>query len=211
MELSTGQQRLLFVVIVLLLAGLGVYLVGPGRHHGASASPTASASSTPAAATSSPAQQVPPATVPATSSGGGVNIYQWLPFTQQDLTEAAHSTLAFAADYETFSYTETAPVYAAKLAGLVTGELAATLQNAYAAPGAVAERSAQKQVSTSTGGIDSIRAFGSGSITFVVNIAQRLATTKGTSTSTQEFAVTLVSGAAGWEVNDIELAGEGNS
>jgi hypothetical protein len=217
MELSTGQQRLLFAVVVLLLAGLGIYLVGPGTHRGAGASPTRSASSSPTVAASSPPATVPPATVPpgtpaATPSGtGGADIYQWLPFTQQDLTEAAQVTTAFAADYDTFSYTETAPVYAAKMANLVTAELAGTLENAYATPGVAAQRSAQKQISTSSGGINAISSFGAGSITFVVNIVQRLATTTGTTTTSTQYSVTVVSAAGGWEVNDVELANAGNS
>lgn len=217
MELSTGQQRLLFAVVVLLLAGLGIYLVGPGTHHGAGASPTTSPGSTPGVATSSPATAVPSATVPpgtsaaSPSGAGGANIYQWLPFTQQDLTEAAQATTAFAADYATFSYTETATVYAEKMTSVVTAELAATLRNDYATPGVAAQRTAQKQISTSSGGIVAIRSFGAGSITFLVNITQRLTTTKATTTTTTGYAVTAESAAGGWEVNDIELQNAGNS
>jgi hypothetical protein len=139
-----------------------------------------------------------------------VDIYQWLPFTQQDLTAASRATVTFAADYETWTYTEPAQAYVAKMNGLVTTNFAASLQNGYATPGVAALRSAQKQISTSSGGIASIRSFGTGSITFVVNIAQRLATTSGTTNSTQQYAVTVVSNATGWQVNDVELAGAGN-
>ncbi len=214
MELSSGQQRLLFAVVVLALAGLGVYLVGSGIHHSkTAASPSSSATSggpSPAATSIPPAAQ--PVTTPATqaTSGGGVDIYQWLPFSRQDLTEAAHATLTFAADYETYSYTETDKAYIAKMAAVVTPELAATLKNAYDLPGAVQARSSQKQVSTSTGGIASIRSFGAGSITFLVNIGQKLATTSGTTASTSQYAVTAISNAGGWTVNDIELAKAGN-
>jgi hypothetical protein len=217
MEPSSGQQRLLFVVVVLVLAGLGVYLISARTHNGTAATPPASPSATspapPAtqAPATSPASQAPtttPASVP--TGGGKADIYQWLPFSQQDLTEAARTTVAFAADYETYSYTETAAAYAGKMASLVTGELAATLKNAYATPGVAAQRTAQKQVSTGSGGIASIRSFGPGSITFVVNIAQQLATTQGTSTKTTQYAVTVVSAAGGWQVNDIELAAAGN-
>jgi hypothetical protein len=216
MELSPGQQRLLFAVVVLLLAGLGIYLIGPGTHRGAGASPTTSPGSTPAVATSGPATPVPPATLPpdtpaASLPAGSAGIYQWLPFTQQDLTEAAQATTAFAADYQTFSYTETATVYAAKMTNVVTAELAGTLENAYATPGVAAQRSAQKQISTSSGGITQIRSFGAGSITFVVDITQRLATTKATTTTTTQYAITAESAAGGWEVNDIELANAGNT
>lgn len=203
MELSSGQQRLLFVVVVLALAGLGVYLVG--GHHGTSASPPPKATVSAAPATTAPA------TTPATTNGsGGADIYQWLPFTQQDLTNAARTTVAFAADWETWSYTEPAPTYAAKMSGLVTTELSATLENDYATPGVANQRSAQKQISTSSGGIASISTFGTGTITFVVNITQQLATSSGTTHTTQQYAVTVVSGANGWLVNDIEQAGAGN-
>jgi hypothetical protein len=218
MELSTGQQRLLFVAVVLVLAGLGVWLIGPSTHRGAGAAPTSSASGTPATAATSPPAALPsttapavtPATSPAPTGSGAADIYQWLPFTQQDLTEAAQTTIAFAADYETYSYTETATAYAAKMSNLVNGELGAELQNAYATSGVAAERSAQKQISTSSGSIASIRAFGAGSITFVVNITQHLATTKGKSASTAQYAVTVDSAAGGWQINDIEPANAGN-
>ncbi|HLH84530.1 MAG TPA: hypothetical protein VKV38_14810 [Trebonia sp.] len=214
MELSNGQQRLLFVVVVLGLAGLGIYLVGPGSHHGAAASPGASAGSAGPSAAASTVPAIQPATAPATpaTAGGGVDIYQWLPFTQQDLAAAARVTLAFAADYDTYSYTETDTAYIGKMAGLITSDLAGSLKNAYDLPGSVSARSAQKQVSTSSGTIVSIRSFGTApvSIMFVVNITQKLATTKGTSASTTQYWVTVVSGAAGWQVSDIELAGAGN-
>jgi len=203
MELSRGQQRLLFVVVVLALGGLGIFLLG--SRHRTAAPPPARPSASAAPATSTPAA------APATAAGGGgVDIYQWLPFTQQDLTAASRTTLAFAADYENWSYTEPAQAYVAKMNGLVTANFAASLQNSYATPGVAALRSAQKQISTSSGGIASIRSFGTGSITFVVNIAQRLATTSGTSNSTKQYAVTVVSNATGWQVNDVELAGAGN-
>lgn len=203
MELSTGQQRLLFVVVVLALAGLGAYLIG-GRH-GTAATPPAHPTATAAPATSAPA------TVPApTSAGSGADIYQWLPFTQQDLTQAAQTTVAFAADYENWTYTEPAQAYVAKLSTLVTSEFAASLENTYGTPGVAAQRTAQKQISSSSGSIASIQSFGSGTITFVVSIAQQLATTTGTTHQTKQYAVTVVSDANGWQVNDVELAGAGN-
>jgi hypothetical protein len=217
MELSTGQQRLLFAVVVVLLAGLGIYLVGPATHHRAAAAPstTPSASSTGTVAATSPTAVQPttaPVTSPGTTATGSVDIYQWLPFTEQDLVQASQTTIAFAADYETYSYTETAAAYGQKMASLVTTELDATLVNDYATPGVATPRVAQKQVSASSGGIASIRAFGAGSITFLVNITQQLSGTKATSTTTQQYAVTVVySPTDGWQVNDIELANAGNS
>src|SRR5579871_5097583 len=108
MELTTGQQRLLFVFVVLALAGLGFYLIG-GRGSGGTpaAAPSTSAtdSPTPTATGAAAATSVPPATVPAAtpvSTAGGAEIYQWLPFTPDDLAAAAKSTQEFVTAYTTW-------------------------------------------------------------------------------------------------------------
>jgi hypothetical protein len=227
MDLSPGQQRGLFVAIVVVLAGLGAFLIGTGGHHGASGAPSPSASTTPAAGGQTPAASAattpPPSVEPGTtaepppagttSEKGQANIYNWLPFSQQDLTSAAKTTLAFAAAYGTWTYTETPAAYAAKMNNLVTGSLANTLKASYATPQIQQQRTQGKQVSQGSGGIAQIRSFsaGSRSITFLVNIAQKLTSTQGTSTTTTQYAITCVPGPGTWEVNDIEYASAGNS
>ena len=136
MELSPGKQRLLFVVVVIALVGLGIFVIH-GRNHRNTAAPaatptpareraaaSAAATGTPAAAPSAAASL---AAASPSATAGGANIYQWLPFTQSDLTAAAKTTLAFANVYANTSYTETKAAYAAKLAGLTTPQEAATL------------------------------------------------------------------------------------
>ena len=230
MELSPGQQRGLFVVVVVVLAGLGAWLIGTSGHHGASGAAAPSASATPAGGAqaptggrSGPAGTPPPSVEPGTttqpppagttSAKGQSNIYDWLPFSQADLTSAAKSTLAFAAAYGTWSYTETPTAYVNKMNNLVTGQLADTLKASYATPQIAQQRSKQKQVSQGSGGIAQIRSFsfGSRSITFLVNIAQKLTSSQGISTTTTQYAVTCVPGPGNWEVNDIEYATAGNS
>jgi hypothetical protein len=224
MELSSGQQRALFVAIVVVLGGLGIYFIGPGWHHGASASPSQSPSPQPStAASGAAAPSSAPATQPATpagtaatgpasapAAGGQADIYNWLPFTQQDLTTAAKTTVAFANDYGTWSYTESAVAYVAKMKPLITPELANTLQATYAPPGTLAQRKAQKQVSTGSAGITQLKAFAPSTITFDVTIEQKLTTSGGIRTDTSSYAVTCVKDASGWEVNDIELANAGD-
>src|SRR2546421_7971880 len=84
MDLTSAQRRMAFIVIVLALAGLGAFLLWP-RPSPAASGPTAHpATSAPAPVPSSPAAPASP--VP---SGPGVNIYQLLPFSQADLTQAA--------------------------------------------------------------------------------------------------------------------------
>ena len=228
MELSPGRQRLLFVVVVIVLVGLGIFVIR-GRSDGTTAAPaatptpTASSPTTSAAAASAAATPLPPATIPPAASppatAGSANIYQWLPFTQSDLATAARTTMAFANVYANTSYTETKAAYAGKLAGLTTSQEAATLVSDFETPEIVATRTADKQVASGTPTIDSISSFGPqhppgppgpASITFAVTIAQKLASTSGTITSTPEYTITIVSTANGWQVYNIQLASLGN-
>ncbi len=228
MELSPGKQRLLFVVVVIALVALGIFVIR-GRNQGNTAAPPATptpsasqaaasgaATGTPAAGSSAAASS--PAASPS-ATAGGANIYQWLPFTQSDLTAAAKTTMAFANVYANTSYTETKAAYTAKLTGLTTPQEAATLVSDFETSGISTTRTADKQVATGTPTIDSITSFGPQdppgppgppSITFAVTIAQKLASTSGTITSTPEYTITIVSTANGWQVDDIQLASLGN-
>ena len=154
MELTQGQRRLAFVVTVLVLAGLGAFLLRPGTH--ASGPP--------------PATTPPPRTPPSTASGvsavaspsavpvptGSVDIYRWLPFSPSALATAAGVTQQFGADYGTFSYTESASAYVGRMQGLVTSQLSTTLARGYATPGVASQRSQQKQVSSGSAVINSL-------------------------------------------------------
>src|SRR5215813_1698176 len=171
MDLTSAQRRMAFIVIVLALAGLGAFLLWPrpsaaGR---AASGPTAhAATSAPAPAPSSPAAPASPA-----PSGQGVNIYQLLPFSQADLTDAAGVVRRFCTDYATYSYTESAGSYVGRMRGLVTSELAATLAQDYATPGVAQTRTQQKQTATGGGAITALRAFGASSLTFLVTLSQK--------------------------------------
>lgn len=213
MEMSPGQQKALFAVVVLILIGLGAYLVIPATRSGSRATAGASPGGHPASAATTPAGTSGSSAPTAVSSSGtpAVNIYGWLPFTQQDLASAATAATQFGTDYETWSYTETATAYTGKMAGVVTSELAQTLQNAYSTLGVAQVRSSQKQVSAGGAVIDTLRAFGSASITFVVTATQHLASTKGTSNTTTQYAVTVTQTGGTWQVNDIEPATAGNT
>jgi len=223
MELSPGKRRAVFLAIVVALAGLGVYLVvpgvfGSGRHAGSpaaaqsqepSATPSAAApvpSSTPSAAPSVPP---PPSTGPVIGSSAGA-IYQWLPFRPADLAAAAEVAVQFGDLYDTYSYSQSPSDYARSLRSVTTSDLEAQLQPAYSTPGLAGPRVDEKQVSTGRAKISSLRAFGPGSLTFVVTITQKVASTKGSSENTSQFAETVVGGAGNWQVNDIQPASAGN-
>jgi hypothetical protein len=213
MDLSPGQQKAAFVLIVVVLAALGYYLVVPAltrshdhNHAAGTSTPGAGASAQPATASAPP-----PAVTDSPAAAEGVDIYAWLPFTQRDLADAASVATQFSVDYDTFSYTETPSAYVGTMGGLITGELAATLESAYATPGVATLRTSQKQVSTGTAMIDSLRAFGPSSMTFIITADQQLASAKGTTSGSTQYAVTVTGSGTSWQVNDIELESAGDS
>ncbi len=216
MELTSAQRKIAFVVIVLVLAGLGYSLFmpkGSSTARAGSSRPGPSARPAPAA---SVAPSVSPAGSPGLASspspsGAGPDIYQWLPFDQAELGAASRTIVSFADDYGTFSYSENATGYLAPMRGLITAQLGQLLAQAYSTPGVASMRVSRKQVSTGTAAISSLRAFGPGSLTFIVAVTQRVTDTRGPSQSTVDYAVTATGSAASWQVSDIELASAGNS
>jgi hypothetical protein len=216
MDLTPGQQRLVFVVVVLALAGLGIYLISNrGSGPAPAAAPSAPASSAPPSAAGTSPAGTPPSTVPSpapVSTAGGAEIYQWLPFTPADLAAAAQTTVSFSKAYATWSYTEDKAAYGAKLSGLATPQEIATLEYDYNTPGVAGPRANDKQVSTGSGTIDSINSFGTGpvSITFVVTISQQVASTQPTTKLSGQYSVTVVSSGSAWLVSGIQLSSLGN-
>jgi hypothetical protein len=216
MDLSPRQRVLAFLGIVLVLGGTGAYLLIPGMRSAlgqrpqASPRPTVSAHS-PGSAAPAPSAP-PPSTAPATGSATSApNIYSWLPFSQADLAKAAGVTEAFGAAYDTFSYRESAAAYVAPMRNLATSELTGSLARGYSTLGVAGQRTKQRQVSTATAVINSLRSFGASSLIFVVTINQRLHTTQGTSQGSSQWAITVVNNGGSWLVNDIEPAQAGNT
>ena len=208
MDLKPWQQRMLFVLVVAGLAVLGVYLVTPSLHHSPAASPTPSASAT---APGSPAPVAGSQTPVAVSTPATLNIYNWLPFTQAELSDAAGVVTAFSSAYVTFRYTDSVGVYIGRMNGLITSSLAGVLRADYQTPGLASQRTSQRQVASGTGSIDEIRSFGASSITFVVTVTQRMVSTQGTAITSPQYAITATSSGTSWQVNDIEPATAGNT
>lgn len=215
MDLTPGRQRLVFVVVVVVLVGLGFFLI-KSRHSGGNPTTAPSTSASTASPGGTQASGVPPSSLPAAtpvSTAGGAEIYQWLPFTSAQLSTAVQTTLTFAKDYATWSYTESVAEYGAKLSPLVNATELATLKNGYSTSGVAGPRTQDKQVSTGSGTIDSIRSFGTTpttSITFVVTVNQQVTSTQPTNTSSGQYAVTLALSGTTWQVTDLELSTLGN-
>ena len=213
MDLSPGQQKAVFVLVEVVLAALGYWLILPkvthsNANHAAATAPASAQTQVNPQTPQTP--QTPQAPAP-TASAGSVDIYSWLPFTQQGLADAASVTVKFCVDYDTYAYTESAAAYVGKMTGLITPQLATTLQTVYSTPGVAKLRTGQKQVSTGTAVIDSLRAFGPSSLTFIVTAGQRLVSSRGTTNGSTQYAVTVTGSGSSWQVSDIELSSAGNS
>lgn len=211
MDLSPGQKKAVFALVVVVLAALGYWLILPKvSHPKAQAQPTSNPSSpSPTESVPSPPASVTPTVTETPTAGGSVNIYSWLPFTQEGLTAAASVTQQFLVDYDTYSYTESAQDYVGKMGDLITGQLATTLKALYASPGVAKVRNDQKQTSTGTAQINSLRSFGPSSLTFVVTSNQHLVTAKGTSNGTAQYAITVTGSGTSWQVDNIQLSTTG--
>ena len=210
MDASPAQRRLVFALVVFVLVALGAYLLRPAAH-GTSQSadrPGRGSSATASPSAAEPGGQ-PPSSGPAQARQA--DIYQWLPFTQPGLTAAAATGVRFGDAYGTFSYTENAAAYVRPMQSLVSPSLAGQIAAAYSAPGVATARTSGKQVSTGVATIESIRAFGPDSLTFVVQITERLADVTGRSKDSSAYAVTLTGSGTSWQVSSIELATTGNS
>jgi hypothetical protein len=211
-ELSPRQRTAVFIGVVIALAALGYYLVVPAvTHSHGSAQAASTPAGTPSAVATEQTQAPAPTIQASAAAAGGPDIYAWLPFTQQNLAAAAAVAVRFSVDYNTFTYTESATAYVGAMGDLVTGQLAGTLRDVYQTPGVAKLRTSQKQVSTGTAVISSLRAFGPSSMTFIVTAGQRLATADGTSTASTQYAVTVTGSGGSWQVSDIELESAGNT
>lgn len=218
MDLNPAQRKLVFAAVVLVLAGLGAFLItqGPlGKHrntgHGRAVGltqPLSTPSSAPGLGSPEPTTSGLGSTPP---PGTGVNIYQWLPFTQSDLHAAADVVRRFAAAYASYSYTQSTASYERQMNGLVTPQLASIIARGFATPGVAQLRTRQKQIATGTGQITAIRAFGASNITFVVTIIQKVTGTQGMKQTATSYAITVTGAATSWQVDDIQLASAGNT
>lgn len=201
MDASPAARRVAFAIIVCALAALGAYVLGPLAHGGTRGAKP-------------PAVSPRPKPVPSRSgvrTAAKASIYQWLPFTQAGLSAAAQTAVRFGNAYGTYSYTEDGAAYVAPLQPVASAQLVGEVEAAYEAPGVAATRQGEQQVSLGATTIDSIRAFGPGSLTFVVLVAQQITSTVGRSQQATEYAVTVTGSGASWQVSDVELASAGNS
>ena len=214
MDKTSAQRKAVFAVIVVALAALGIYMFMPGAlgagRSGKSPAAAHHAASQPAPSATAAASSPPPAPASA-ASPSAPDIYQWLPFTPPELASAAHVVTEFSDAYGTWSYSQNADAYVATMSNLIEPVLSQVLAQSYSVPGVARARARQKQVSTGSAVVNSLRAYGPSSMTFVVTITEKITDTAGRSQASTQYAVTVSGVGTSWQVSDIELASQGNS
>ena len=207
-------------LVVLGLAGLGIFLVRPGASGSAAPAQSPSASRSPAATaspppavTQSPAATPAPSTAPAPAPGsaGTADIYQWLPFTPSELTSRRGGYPVRRSLRDLLLHRERDRIRA-RMRNVITSQLSEVLARAYATPGVAGPRARQKQVSAAT--VEHQRA---ARVRLEQHHVHRRDRTRRSpapreSAGAPRSTPSPLTGSGGsWQVSDIELASAGNA
>jgi hypothetical protein len=196
MDLTDRQRKLLFAGLVVVLAAAGVFLtIGSGSHRHA----RSVRASTPTTAPPTPASSAPPLGGPP-ASPGSYDIYSMLPFSQKDFTTAADVARRFTMAYGTYRFDEDPKAYVDRMRGMVTPDLATQLDQGAAAPGVLAQRKQDQEVSTSDATLDSLRDMAKDQLIFLATGKQQITKGGKTSETSQQYAVTMTRSGGGWVV-----------
>ncbi|MGH3156297.1 MAG: hypothetical protein ACRDNF_06955, partial [Streptosporangiaceae bacterium] len=113
--------------------------------------------------------------------------------------------------YSTWSWRQSPAAWLAMLTSLAASQLDATLAQAAATPGLLAQRTQGHQAATATAGGAQIRDLTPGSVTLTLTVRQVITNTAGTTASDTSLAITLTPAGGAWQVYDIEPASAGNT
>jgi hypothetical protein len=133
-----------------------------------------------------------------------------LPVPPGSLAGAASLAARFAASYASYSYAQPAASYLARLRPMVTSTLYNALASAAQAPGLQAQRERSRLAVSAHAEPQSIRDIQPGAVIVVVRVWQQASSSTGTTQSTADYAVTVVTRDSTWSVYDIEPASAGN-
>lgn len=214
--LSERTQRLVVIGLIAALAGFGIYfslggfsdededVAGPPREVAPTEEATGSAGSEPGGLAT-----VPPSPIPTTDTEDQ-DVIGWFPFTEAEFQTAGATAKAFAEAYGTIDYSESPESYYASMEELAADEYAEVLSDENRAGAFWAEMSEAEAIAQGRSEVESIRTFGTDSITFVVT-AQSITETgeAGFDEDLGEFAVTVIKEGGSWAVFDFQPADAG--
>ncbi|MFD0774110.1 hypothetical protein ACFQZ2_09255 [Streptomonospora algeriensis] len=209
-SLSEGQQRLVFGALVVVLVAFGIYLSLGGW--GGSADDEGDAGSEAPAASGGQAGSenvAPPSPIP-TTAAQDMQVMEWFPFNEAEFKAAAATAQEFARAYGTIDYSKSPENYYAGMQELATDDYAETLAQNSGASAMWQDMAEQEAVSEGRANIESVRAFGDNSVTFVVKAQSITEGSDGATEDLGEFAVTVSEEGGEWRVYQFQPADAGN-
>ncbi|WP_017605606.1 hypothetical protein [Nocardiopsis alkaliphila] len=213
--LPERTQRLVVIGLIVALSGFGIYfslggfgvdeegVAGPPRETAPSQGEIETPSDPGGLAT------VPPSPIPTTGTED-MDVLGWFPFTEEEFQAAGATAKAFAEAYGTIDYSESPEAYYSAMETLATDEYAEVLSDQNRAGAFWAEMSEAEAVAEGRAEVESVRTFGSDSITFVVT-AQSITETGDSEFDEDlgEFAITVTQDGGSWAVFDFQPADAG--
>jgi hypothetical protein len=133
-----------------------------------------------------------------------------LPFTPDQIAEAADLATRFVAAYGTYRYDEAPSAYLQRLTPMMSTQLQPAIDRAAGDPVTLTQRRRTQESSTGQAHPETIRAIGPTSITIVILARQTITTTYATRHDTSRYAATLTRTHDGWSVYALELAATGD-
>ncbi|MFL1429318.1 MULTISPECIES: hypothetical protein [unclassified Nocardiopsis] len=212
--LPERAQRFVFIGLIVVLVGAGVYFsmggFGGGGTEEAPVEPeVAQGDNGGSAGAPSDLSSVEPSPL-STTAEDDVDVLGWFPFPEEELRTAGMTARAFAEAYGTIDYTGSPEAYYDSMRALATDEYADVLAESSRAGAFWAEMAEAEAIAQGRAEVESIRTFGSSSITFVVT-AQSITETANREFDEElgEFAITVVQEGRTWKVFDFQPADAG--
>jgi hypothetical protein len=151
---------------------------------------------------------------PSARSGSPVDpgqLEQLLPFTRNQITDAAELARRFTAAYATYRYDESPEQYLQQLTPMMSPQLRAPIWLTATDPTLRAQRQRTQAVTTGQVRLETIRSLGPSSIIFEVTAFQRTTTFRATGTETTHYSLTVIRHDNRWLVYAIELTTTGDN
>ncbi|MDT0327885.1 hypothetical protein [Nocardiopsis lambiniae] len=212
--LPERAQRFVFIGLIVVLVGAGVYFsvggFGDGATEEAPVDPGVSQGGNGGSAEAPDALSgVEPSPLP-TTAVDDVDVLGWFPFPEEELRAAGATALTFAEAYGTIDYSGSPEAYYDSMRTLATAEYAEVLTESSRAGAFWEEMAEAEAVAQGRAEVEFIRTFGDDSITFVVT-AQSITETANREFDEElgEFAITVVQEGRTWRVFDFQPADAG--
>ncbi|OLT12538.1 hypothetical protein BJF79_22155 [Actinomadura sp. CNU-125] len=207
MNLDDRQRKIVFGVLAVVLAAVGVYLTvaGPDRVRDEPDDRPTAAATVPTGPAS------PPPGIRTEVNPEDFDLYRLLPFSRAEFATAAEVAQKFVSAYATYRYDEEPQKYAERLSGLVTDQLGTELVGGHSSAGLVAKREEERTVATGTASLDQVRDIGDNSIIFLVTGTQKVTAGGKETSEDKRWAVTVVRDGGSLKVYAFEPADAGQA